>query len=190
MLVPNNVSTAGRTEVTVRVEAGSAALEGQIQVSNGNQVLGSAAMTTSDSGEVRVELPRFASPGKPQLTATYGGSEFAEPAQADVTIPVAKSRSKVELKLAKPAVKVGQKTRLSGQVTTGGELIATGKVIVFQGKKKLRALKVNAKNGRFNLKLPKFGSKGNRKFRVEYQGTGSIEMSKKAVTLKVKAGRR
>lgn len=142
-------------------------------------------LTANSSGEISGNVTAPATAGEHRVLAT-GGSKTA----AALATVVAKAPAKVALKLAKGKVKRTARASATIKVSVKGapaSLIATGKVSIYDGKKKLATYQLKAKHkGVLTVKLPKIKKKGNHKLQARYAGDANVSATtSKSVTLKV-----
>ncbi len=121
-----------------------------------------------------------------RVTATRADYPAASSATSKA-VKVAKIAPKVSTKLVKKSVKVGAKAKLKVTVTVKGVAKPTGKLRIYDGKKRIKTVSLKAKGkGKVVVVLPRLKA-GKHKVKVTYLGTTQIaKKSSAAKTLTVK----
>ena len=170
---------------TVTVQGGSQA-RGKVVFRAGKTTLGTASVS---HGKATLRL-------KPRLkVATHRVTAQFVPAHASVTgstssavsVKVTKAKAKVTAKFVKKSVKAKARARVAVKVTAKGIARVTGKLVVFDGKKKIRTVSLKKKHrGKITIKLPRL-SKGKHRIKVVYQASKNVrKKASKVVTLRVR----
>src|SRR5690606_13808598 len=154
--VKKNFRFASKTNATVTVGApAGVAATGAVTIKAGKTVVGKGAVK---GGKAVVTLTKKLRPGKANLTAEFVGNADLTAAKSPVTkVTVKKAAAKVTAKLAKKKVRAGKRATVRVKVTARG-VKPKGKVrvVVTQGKKKVRTLTVRVKGGTFTkVRLPR-----------------------------------
>ena len=107
-----------------------------------------------------------------KLTVTVTGSKAGYTSVAKASAPVvAKAVAKVSAKLAKKSVSKKARAKLTVTVKASGAT-PTGKVTVFDGKKRLKVAAL--KKGKVTITLPKITKTGKHTLRVTYAGSAKV----------------
>ena len=98
-----------------------------------------------------------------------------------------KAKPKVSAKLVKKTITRRSKAKIKVTLKVAGVSKPTGKVVVYEGKKKLRTVTLKSKHkGKITVTLPRL-KKGTHKLKVTYRGSSSIaKKTSKTVTLRVR----
>lgn len=176
-----------RPTVTVRVSAPRGVrAEGAVVVRWGSKVVGKAI---ARDGRATVRVSKALTPGTRTLRAEFtGNADLARATSAKVRTKVTKAAAKVTAKLAKKKVRAGKRATVRVKVTARG-VKPKGKVrvVVTQGKKKVRTLTGRVKGGTFTkVRLPRL-AKGTYRVKATYQGSKTVtKKSTKKITLRVR----
>ena len=162
------------------------------QVSGGDVVVAqgkwSKTVSVPASGSLKVALPRDAAVGKNTVTATIAATDSVIGAKASRTFTIGKAASTASLKVSPTKVKKSKRATATVRVTVNGasQIAATGKVTIYDGKKKLATSTLKASHkGTVKVKLPKIKKKGTHKLKVTYAGNANIS-AKSSGTVKLK----
>lgn len=176
---PSRLSAAGG-ELDVRVAANGVATPGEVRVSLGGRVVGTATLPSSGVGRVRLgALPV----GARTLTVAYAGSAGAAPATVDHPVTVSPVSTRVT---AQPTSRLvaGRPGSINVRVHADG-LRATGAVTVADGTRLVgRAVLTADANGLVRVPIPARPA-GTRSLRVVYAGSSTHASSSVAVRVPV-----
>lgn len=183
---PKPLAYGAKRTTTVALEVAGSPASGPVEVTQGSW----SKTVDVTAGGTEVALPRDARVGEHTVTATYAGTTTIADATASQTFQVTKAAANASLKLAKGKVKRSARAAATIKVSIKGapaSLHATGKVTVYDGKKKLSTYQLKAKHkGVLKVKLPKIKKKGSHKLKAEYAGNADVgAKTSKPVTLKV-----
>ncbi len=169
---------------TVAVPAGAA--QGEVTFRSGKTVLGAA---TVKAGKATLKVKPTFKVATHRVIAEFVSSDAAVAGSTSkaVTLKVTKTKAKVTAKLAKKSVRVGTKGKVTVTIKATGVAKPTGKVVVYDGKKKIRTVTVKAKHGgKVTITLPKL-KKGTHKIKVTYNGSTEVaKKTSKVVDLRVR----
>ena len=178
---PASATYGTAASVQVTVSATGANPTGSVTVKDGATTVGTGTLS---GGAATVKLAATGlTPGSHTLTATYAGnSDVAAGSSAAGTLKVAKATAKLANKLSAAKIKASAKGKLTITATATG-VVPTGKVTVFDGKKKIGT--ATLKGGKVVFTLPKL-KKGTHKIHATYAGSTLVSpATAKTVTLKV-----
>ena len=122
------------------------------------------------------------------VRVTASRSDYASVSSAtSASVKVPKLAPKVSAKLSKKKIKARSKAKLTVTVKASGIAAPTGKVQVFDGKKRLKTVSLRSKDqGRLKVTLPRL-KPGKHKIKVKYLGSSKIaKKNSKKVTLTVR----
>ena len=182
----SKVYFASRPKATVTVTAPAGVVaNGKVTVKAGSTVVGTG---TVRAGKATVTLGSKLVPGSKKLVAEFAGNaDLARAKSSSVKVSVAKAKAKVSAKLKKSKVTRNQRAVLRVSVkATGTKPAGTVKVLVTEGSKTVKTLKLKVKSGKtFSVKLPKL-KKGKYAVKATFQGSKTVaKKSAKKVTLRV-----
>jgi|GEM_PF-6365520 len=116
-----------------------------------------------------------------RITATRADYPAASSATS-TAVKVAKIAPTVSAKLVKRSVKAGAKAKVKITIRAKGVAKPTGKVRIFDGKKRIKTVTLKARNkGRLTVTLPRLKT-GKHRIKVTYLGTSQV--AKKSSTVK------
>ncbi len=183
------VARSARPVLDVRVTAAGAPQPiGTVQVFDGTKRLKTLSLQAKHRGRLTVRLPALKA-GRHKLTVVYGGTgELAGATSRARTLTVAKAKSKVSLKLVRSKVARSAKAKIRVTVKVAGIAGPTGKLRIYDGKKRLRTVTLKAKHrGRLTVTLPRLKA-GKHRIKVVY--AGSSQTTKKTSAKKTLTVRR
>ncbi|MEO9325466.1 Ig-like domain repeat protein [Nocardioides sp. C4-1] len=174
--------TAGAAPVVTVTVAGPVPATGEVRVSEGSRVLGTATLA---GGTARVRLPAGLAVGRHQLRVDYLGSPQVAAASTTTTLTVT-ARPKVSSTLvarATPAsVRRGRVTTFAVTVRAGA--IPTGRVTIMRAGRQVGAGTVV--RGRATIRVRMNQPVGRRTFTVRYLGSDAVRPSRTTVTVRVR----
>lgn len=182
---PAPLTYGAARSTTVGLEVAGQASGGKVALSQGKW---STTVTVPASGSLKVALPRDAAVGKHTVTAKIAATDSTMGAEASRTFTVGKAASTATLKVSPTKVKKSKRATVTVRVTVNGasQIAATGKVTIYDGKKKLATGTLKASHkGTVKIKLPKIKKKGTHKLKVTYAGNANIS-AKSSGTVKLK----
>lgn len=171
-LAKSSLPRSSRAKVTVKVSS-TAAPVGKIVVRAGGKKLASATLKASHRGSRTLTLP-YLKVGTHKVTASLeaGGAIVASKA---APLRVTKGKAKVTATLAKKKVSQGSRARLTVRVKVKGLAKPTGKLVIRDGKKKLRTVTLKAKHrGKISVRLPRLAP-GKHAITVSYGGSSQVK---------------
>ncbi len=176
-----------KVRVTVSGLTG-ASLTGKVTVKRGSKVLATATLKASHRGKITISVPKQ-KVGKHQLTATFVGNTSLLPSSsARARLTVTKAKPKVSFKLVKKKISRSAKAKVKVVVKVAGIAGPTGKLRIYDGKKRLRTVTLKAKHrGRLTVTLPRLKA-GKHRIKVVY--AGSSQTTKKTSAKKTLTVRR
>ncbi|KQW48860.1 hypothetical protein ASC77_09035 [Nocardioides sp. Root1257] len=166
--------TAASVKVTVAASAGTPT--GTVTITSGGATVGTGTLA---GGTATIKLGATAlKPGSPSVRATYAGNaDVAGSDSSAGTLKVAKATAKLTNKLTPAKVKASAKGKLTVTATATGT-VPTGKVTVFDGKKKIGT--GTLKGGKVVITLPKL-KKGTHQIHATYAGSTLVSAATAAV---------
>ena len=182
-----------KATVVATVSAKGVVPTGKVTVRRGTTILGTATLprgaVVGGNGTVKVAVTipaRALTPGTYSLGLAYGGDGHVQASSGTVRLTVTKATSTVTLKTAKKG-KTSKRAKATVTVKASGVTSLTGKVTVYDGKKKLvKATLKASKHGKVTVKLPRL-KKGKHKLTVVYAGSSTVAKStSKVVKVNVK----
>lgn len=170
----------GNASVTVKA---SKAVAGKVQLKDGTRSLGVKAVS---GGKASFALPKNLTVGAHRLTATFtpANASVVKASKATRTLAVTKVATRTAVKVAK---KPTRKKAGKATVTVAGTPKANGTLtVVVKAKGVKKTLRVNVKNGKAVVKLPKAKKKGAYTIKATFKATRTHAASTKTVKVNVK----
>ncbi len=178
-LVRSTVPRSTKAKVAVTVRTTGAPAVGRLRVFAGSKQVASASVTAARKGSRTVTLP-YLKVGTHTLTVRFDGAGTSA-TSAPRTLKVKKASAKARLVLVRSKVARTAKAKVKVTVSVAGLARPTGKVRIYDGKKKLRTITLSAKHrGTITVKLPRL-KPGKHTIRATYSGSSQV---KKATTPK------
>jgi hypothetical protein len=180
-LTPTASTYGTTTSVAVSITAPSLAPLGTVSLSSPGGPLGTATLS---GGKATFTIPATAlKPGAVVLTVAYSGDANVSAGAATATLAVTSAPSTIKIKLTKTKIKVTAKGKISVTIVAAG-FTPTGKIQIFDGKRKKAIASGVLKNGKVTITLPKL-KKGTHTLSVKYLGSDVSLVTSKSVKLKV-----
>ncbi|WP_262850138.1 Ig-like domain repeat protein [Mumia quercus] len=184
-LSPARTTYGRQSRVTVAMTRGGTYAGGSVTFRAGSRALGTVRLSR---GGAAVTVPAGLAVGTHAITASYKADYSPTTAAARASLRITKASTVTKARLAKKTVTRTQRAKLTATVTPRGtSLRPTGRVTVFDGKKRLvNATLTVSKRGRVTVRLPKLKKRGKHVIRVVYAGSSSYGGSRAKVVLRVR----
>lgn len=172
--------------VKVTVKSANVTPTGAVKLMSGAKLLATGSLRTpagpAGVGTVTLTVKSgVLAPGTHRVTATYAGDSQVSASSATSSLRVVKAKAAVAVKAAKK-VRTNQRAKVTVTVNAPGLATFTGKVVVYDAKRKIGTATVN-RQGKVAVKLPRL-SAGKHRIKVVYQGSALIEKAtSKTVTV-------
>ena len=172
--------------LTATVAVPGASTSGVVVFRDGAKELGAVPVAL---GRASLRVKRTLAVGSHRLTAEFVPSHegVTGSTSSSVRLTVRKARPKVTAKLVTKSVGTHSKAKVRVRITVTGVARPTGKVVVYEGRVKLKTVTVKAKHkGMITVKLPRL-TPGKHRLKVTYRGSSNVaRKTSKAFTLRVR----
>ena len=180
-LDPGSVRVGETSYISVNVSAQGTTPTGQVTLSEGDMVLGTAPL---NGGVALFQAGPYSTAGTRTLTATYAGSATVAGSTGTGTLTVtpAPVASTTEVLTDRAGIRVGESSSVHVSVLAEGTT-ATGKVTLFEGGEFVSS--GNLENGAIDFPVGPYTTPGVRQFTAVYDGSATVTGSTGGASLDV-----
>lgn len=181
-LSKQTISYGAPRTATVKVTAGSSTAAGQVTLKIGSAARVNA--TLNASGQATIALPRDSTVGTHVVAASYAGAGGVAASTGSSVLKVVKASATAKIKLSATKVKKSKRVVATLRVAiVGSSIPATGKVSVYDGKKKISSFTLTAaRKGVRTVTLPKFKKVGKHNIRFVFAGNANVAAKTSSTT--------